>query len=424
MRDIMVSEFRKVKGLTIAELSQKTGIDQARLYGIEEYRRRLTEEEATILASVLECTSDALLSDNQRFAMTEDVLEKFRNFGQIPYLGPSKAEPTINVLTDICHSLQESNVSMGHQVSEDSIRREILNDFVNARLSSAHDDMLSFPSTFSNGYEMSTCWVTVYRPPVMEKMTVVFEYIGGQSVINGAEWITEEFVKHWTNLPPKVNRKGRSFEEIRFIDLTYHFGEPNFTEVQIIDENAHFEQISFSPPGVVTEVYRTYRKTVPSSDLPDPVFRGVGDERCDSSRRGECPHNTKQIPSENSGCLSCRRTALTWTARMWLLNHFNDHELYRMDGFWGFEQLFPAEHETFVLEFEQSCKTLNETSLELFNRVQSWLGFRLGSEAIHVEGNEYTNGRHRASIAKAMGIASVPIIYSSTEQEDNYLIRE
>jgi transcriptional regulator with XRE-family HTH domain len=268
-------EFRKRKGYTITDLSEVTHIDVDRLRGLEEHRRRMTNEEAEILAEHLQCHPTTLLQDNQKYAIDNTTLDFFNKYAQIPFTTSSKIQTFIDVFNDLWY-WANNEASLGSESTEEDVYRELLYFLVKRR---ANKEELSFPFTSKDG---CIAWTTVYLPPRTDKPTVVFEYISGPSVTNTAEYFIRDFVEQRLSELLDVGAwmdKGRSCGNVKFLELSYEDGEANYTEIKIIDGKAQFRKATFMTPEGKESSDRMYRTTVHADTHPEPFLTSQGDDR-------------------------------------------------------------------------------------------------------------------------------------------------
>lgn len=421
MRRISLTELRRRKGMTIKDLSDQSQIDVGRLAGLEEGRRRITPDEAEKLSFALGCKSQMLLEDNKRYAVSGDVIEKLEAYAQIPYISYRHQEVIVNAINDFVHWIACNDLQLSDDTAERDIFHRWLFSQTRERLKGFLDDCLSFVMSVPMDHYVVSAWITVYMPPHVEKITVVFEAMNG-SIISHAEKYIDEFLKRWEDvLTQPKKRRGPSYDDFRFIDLAYNYGRAVYTEIVMGNEGAKFRAVEFAPPTFPKKSYRYYRTTVSSEELSQPFKPGEGDDRCDHSTQiGVCPHVSQKEPSLTNGCLNCRKIQLTWQAREWLINHFADDELFLFEGSFDLEQNYPKIYESFCREFSVRCDSLGDTCDGLFNRIREWLG----SNAIVLnQDKSYSDGHHRVSIAKVMGVKSVPVQFDTTERKSDYLIR-
>ncbi len=422
MRPLSLKELRRRKGMTISDLSAQSQIDVGRLEGLEEGRRRLTPEEAEKLSVALGYKPQVLLEDNKRYAVSDDVLEKFGSYAQIPYISFRHQEVIVNAINDFVHWIARNDLQLSDDTTERDIFHRWLISQTRERLTGSLDDYLSFVMSVPINHYVASVWITVYIPPHVEKITVVFEAMNG-SIISNAEKYIDEFLRQWADvLTEPTKGRGHSYDNFRFIDLAYHYGRAEYTEIEMVNERARFRTVQFAPPVIPKKSYRYYRTAVSSEELAQPFEPGDGDDRCDhSTKSGVCPHISREIPSLTGGCLNCRRIQLTWQAREWLMNHFTDDELVLFEGVFDLEQSYPKIYEDFHREFSVRCDSLRDTCDDLFNRVREWSGTSV--IALNQNGS-YSDGHHRVSIAKIMGAKSVPVQFDTTDRKNGcYLIR-
>nr|WP_304220535.1 helix-turn-helix transcriptional regulator [Fredinandcohnia onubensis] len=331
---------RKRKGYTVPDLSQLSNIQQERLYGLENHRRRLNAQEAETLGNLLDVSPDELLAENKMWAETPtNLLEAIEQYGQFYHTDQVMYLPSfVNLLNDLWQWMWNESFTWESEIADETWKRRLMTYLIRRH---SQDDLYhkSFAFTVNRLRTPSVAWVDCYVPPLVNIPTVVFEHISGTSVINGAECFVPHFVNEWLiphfgckNLEYK--EKGQSYQDAIFLDRCFEHDEIVYTEIKIIDKVAQFQpHVPFTPPGPLEPRSRIYRTITDGSTLPEPFPEGDGDDRCSHERCGQCPLVTGKEPDEANGCERCRGMALTWRARTWLVSKITDDQLRAQNRF-------------------------------------------------------------------------------------------